>query len=344
MEMYSRFSVLQGIGELGLKRLRQAKVAVVGMGGLGCVTAAQFTALGVGHLRIVDYDVVELSNLQRQQLYTIKDIGLPKVEVAKRRLLELNPDVDVEPLALALTASTASGIVNGMTVIVDGLDRFTPRFILNRACIDRGVPYVFAGALGAAGNLTTIIPGKTPCLECIFGEIEDTQPSCATVGIYPTLLGIIGNLQVQEALRIILDKRPNLANQLGFFNMNNYEFDFLPIIQNTNCPVCGKEKQKPQTLPEEVTLVELCTKDTFLLHADAPPLININHAASILQKQYTINAKSTMGVQFQYTPTIEVTLVGEGNIMVKGTPSADQAKNIYHKILHEISEALTPRK
>lgn len=239
-ERYSRFVVLRGVGKEGLRRLRLARVAVVGIGGLGSVAAAKLTMLGVGTLRLVDCDLVDVSNLQRQFLYRAKDAGKPKAPIAARRLQPLNPDVSIEPLNMDVTPETADEVVRGMTVVVDGLDRFTPRYALNRACLRRGVPYIFGGALAAAGNVTTIIPGQTPCLECIFSGVKDAeQPTCAELGVHPTLLGVIANIQVHEALRITLGQPPHLAGKLLYVDLDTFSFNRFPVEKDPNCPACS---------------------------------------------------------------------------------------------------------
>ncbi|MFX0168746.1 MAG: ThiF family adenylyltransferase [Candidatus Hodarchaeota archaeon] len=237
---YQRFIVLRDVGKDGLKRIRAAKVAVVGIGGLGSISATKFTTLGVDHLRIIDPDVVDASNLQRQFLYREKDIGKPKTALATRRLQPLNPEVTIEPRQEQLAEETVDELIRGMDIIVDGLDRFGPRYIINRACVRQGIPYAFAGALGAVGNLTTILPGKTPCLECIYGGVDDArQPTCDTIGIYPTLLGVVANIQVHEAVRILLGKKPRLAGHLLFIDLNDLRFDQIPIAYYADCPVCS---------------------------------------------------------------------------------------------------------
>ncbi len=239
-ERYKRFIVLRDVGKKGLGKIRQSKVAVVGIGGLGSISSTKFVTLGVGRLRIIDPDVVEASNLQRQFLYREKDIGKPKVQLAAKRLLPLNPDVNIEPIEEKLNAHTVDELIRNMDVIIDGLDGFAPRYILNDACCRLGIPYIFAGALGATGNVTTILPGKTPCLDCVYGGVDDAQqPNCDTIGINPTILGVIANIQVHEGLRIILGQPPHLAGQLLFVDLNNLRFDQFPITRHENCPICG---------------------------------------------------------------------------------------------------------
>ena len=340
-DRYSRFRVLDGIGETGLLRIREAKIAVVGIGGLGSVSARQLASLGVGTLRIVDRDIVELSNLQRQLLYTAEDVGKPKVEVAMSRLHQINADVMVEPWALSVTELTADRVVEGMDIVVDGLDSFKSRFALNRACVRQKVPYLFAGALAGVGNITTILPGETACLECLFSGVEEDQPTCATVGIYPTILGVIANLQVQEVLHLVLGKTPLLANELLMFDVNRFRLDQIPLHAHENCSVCGRDAilSKPEVV-SELEITELCTEETFLVHSNNPVPIDIDRATMLLGNQYPILAQSSLGVQIEYSKGVEVSLVGEGNILVKGVNSSQKVEEIYHQILEIIKETL----
>ncbi|MFX1299403.1 MAG: ThiF family adenylyltransferase [Promethearchaeota archaeon] len=238
-ERYQRFVVLRDVGEKGLQRIQKSKVAVIGIGGLGSISATKLVTLGIEQLRIVDPDVVDATNLQRQFLYREKDIGKPKVHLAARRLQPLNPEVTIEPIEVQLTKDTVNDLIKDMDVIIDGLDHFATRYILNDACCRNNVPYIFAGALEATGNLTTILPGKTACLECIYGGVDDAQqPTCHTIGVYPTLLGVVANIQVHEAIRIILGHSPRLAGHLLFVDLNSLRFDQFPIARHENCVAC----------------------------------------------------------------------------------------------------------
>jgi molybdopterin/thiamine biosynthesis adenylyltransferase len=245
---YRRFVILHDVGEEGLRHLRRAKVAVFGLGGLGSISATKLTTLGVGTLRLIDHDMVEATNLQRQFLYRETDVGKAKAPIATRRLHPLNPEVIMEPVQEELTPSTADQLVKGMSAVVDGLDRFTPRYALNQACVRQHVPYVFAGAVAATGNLTTIIPGQTPCLECIFGGVDDaSQPTAATMGVHPTLLGVVANIQVHEALRICLGQTPQLASRLLYVDLSTLQFDQFPVVRSPVCPVCGSGPRRRRT-------------------------------------------------------------------------------------------------
>lgn len=148
--------------------------------------------MGIGYIRLIDQDVVDITNLHRQILYDTEAIGYPKVEIAQKRLKALNPNVDIEPLTLTINEETADKAVNGVDVVIDGLDRFSPRRAINRAYIKHDIPYIYGGALETYGNVSTLIPQKTACLECFTGTLSDEGlPTCETVGVLPTILAAV---------------------------------------------------------------------------------------------------------------------------------------------------------
>ncbi|MEE8133131.1 MAG: ThiF family adenylyltransferase, partial [Nitrososphaerales archaeon] len=178
LERYSRQIMLEGIGYDGQLKLRDARVCVVGVGGLGTPAVSQLTAMGIGHLRIIDRDVVELSNFHRQTLYSDSDIGQVKVEAAAKKLKAMNPNVDIEPMPVSVNEYTALKIVEDCDVVIDGLDSVMARYALNDACLRLKIPYVYGGAIGLLGSACTIIPNETACLRCIFPSlVDDDMPT-----------------------------------------------------------------------------------------------------------------------------------------------------------------------
>jgi len=223
LETYSRQIVLDEIGYDGQLRLRASKVCLVGLGGLGAPTALKLTAMGVGYLRLVDRDVVVTSDLHRQYLYDRKAVGYPKVEAAAQKLRDINPDAELDPIPAALTGTNASEMIAGADIVVDGLDRMSSRYVLNSACVKLGIPYVFGAAIESAGNVSTIIPRKTACLECFYSEIDDKQlPKCAIAGVHPSVLGIVSSVQVYDAIRLLTGQEPRLANKLLYVELGNF--------------------------------------------------------------------------------------------------------------------------
>ncbi|MDQ5842543.1 MAG: ThiF family adenylyltransferase, partial [Thermoproteota archaeon] len=175
LQRYSRQVMLEEIGFEGMEKIRNAEICVVGAGGIGNPVATQLVAMGVGKVRIVDRDVIEVTNLHRQHLYTDDDIGRVKVEAAADRLCKLNPTVKIEPIPTSVTKYTAENLIKGFDIVIDALDSVDARYALNDACIKHNIPLIYAGALGMVGSVCTILPNKTACLRCMFPELNEEE-------------------------------------------------------------------------------------------------------------------------------------------------------------------------
>jgi len=338
LEFYSRQLVLPDIGYNGQLKIRNARACVVGLGGLGSPASLQLAAMGVGHLRIVDRDIVEISNLQRQHLYSVKFLGYPKVEAAAKRLSELNPNIKIEPLPLSLNTNNAEDIVGGMDVVVDGLDRMTPRYALNRACIKIGVPYIFAAAIMTFGNISTIIPGKTPCLECFQGNLDDeTLPTCAVVGIHPSVISIIASIEVSEAVKIILEAKPSLANKILHCDIGDMKFEEVDIIKAENCPVCGAKPSGPPMTLKETLVTEICGREGKRVFVITPKRnLNLNMAklrSTLQDSQFDIKVKGNLGLTFQGSYSQTVSILKSGIMILEGVKSKEEAYSFYTRIV-----------
>ncbi len=249
MQRYSRQIMLEDIGFSGMERLRNAHVSVIGAGGIGNPVLTQLTAMGIGKLKIVDRDVVEISNLHRQHLYTYEDIGNVKVEVALERLRKLNSQVVFEAVPTSVTPYTAENLVKGSDIVIDALDSIDARYALNDACVKQDIPLIYAGALGTLGSVCTILPKKTACLRCMFPELEeDEMPTCSTEGVHPSILYLVGGIQVSEAVKLITGKQPTLANTLLYIDLTNLSFEKIRMSRHDNCPSCGSKKIELATL------------------------------------------------------------------------------------------------
>src|SRR5688500_1523655 len=263
LQRYSRQIMLEEIGFIGLEKLRKAKVCVVGVGGIGNPVVTQLTAMGIGKLKIVDRDIIEISNLHRQHLYTENDLGKVKVEAAKERLEKINSSVEIEALPNSVTKYTAESIISGYDIVVDALDSIDARYALNDACIKLNIPLIYAGALGMLGSVCTIIPNKTACLRCIFPALaEDDMPTCSTEGVHPSILYLVGGIQVSEVVKILLGQKPSLVNTLLYIDLNELSFERIKMLRHDECSACGKEKIIKEIQPEkELIIEELCGRD-----------------------------------------------------------------------------------
>jgi len=238
---YSRHLLLPEVGLEGQRALKSGSVLIVGMGGLGTPAATYLAAAGVGRIGLVDLDVIEKSNLQRQVLYSESDLGADKVEVAASRLRAINPNVNVEPLKITLNSSNALGILKDYDVVIDGTDNFPTRYLLNDACVLLNKPDVYASILRFDGQASVFYAREGPCYRCLFPEPPPpgAVPSCAESGVLGVLPGIMGTIQAAQAISLVLRTGEPLIGRLLVFNAIDSTFTELRIKKNPECPICG---------------------------------------------------------------------------------------------------------
>src|ERR1043166_7053009 len=271
---YSRHFLLPEVGEEGQAKLLQAKVFLVGAGGLGSPSAYYLAAAGVGTLGIIDNDVVDISNLQRQILHTNDRVGKPKVESAKKTLQDLNPDVKVIPYQAKLTSENIMEIIKDYDIVVDGCDNFPTRYLVNDACVLMGKPNVHGSIFQFEGQATVFYPGEGPCYRCLYPEPPpaDMAPSCAEAGVLGVLPGLIGTIQALETIKLIIGKGETLVGKLLCFNTLTNEINTLKLQRDPGCPMCG---EKP-TIHELIDYEEFCSLRNPQAHSasDQPALVH----------------------------------------------------------------------
>lgn len=240
-ERYRRHLAIPEVGEEGQIRLLEAKVLLMGAGGLGSPAALYLAAAGVGTIGIVDMDVVDRSNLQRQILHTLDRIGQPKTESAKKSLAALNPDTKVVGFPERLTSQNVLRILPDFDIVVDGGDNFPTRYLLNDACVMLGKPNVHGSIYRFEGQVTSFVPGKGPCYRCLYPAPPPPEmaPSCAEAGVLGILPGIVGLLQANEVVKLVLGKGEPLVGRLLTFDALKTEFHVLKLRRSPKCPVCA---------------------------------------------------------------------------------------------------------
>lgn len=263
---YARHIFLPHIGGEGQQKLTEASVLVIGAGGLGSPAAMYLAAAGVGRIGLVDFDKVDLSNLQRQLLHDTDDVGRPKVESGKERLLDLNPTIGVDTHDTPLTSQNALEVLEPYDVIVDGTDNFPVRYLANDASQMLGRPLVYGSIYQFEGQASVFLPGRgNPCYRCLFPEPPPpgTVPSCAEAGVFGVLPGIVGSIQAVEAIKLITGAGDPLVGRLLLFDALGMEFTTVKLRWDPECPVCG----------EEPSVTELIDYDAFcgLAPGEAPP-------------------------------------------------------------------------
>ena len=351
LQRYSRQIMLEEIGFIGMEKLRNSKVCIVGVGGIGNPVVTQLNAMGIGKIRIVDRDVIEISNLHRQHLYTEQDIGKVKVEAAIEHLKRRNADVEIEALPISVTPYTAENIVKGFDVVIDALDSIDARYALNDACIKQHIPLIYAGALGMLGSVCTILPYDSACLRCIFPALsEDDMPTCSTEGVHPSILYLVGGIQVSEAVKILLGQKPSLVNTLLYIDLNELSFERIKMFRHDECSACGKEKIiikeiQHQEKEQDLIIEELCGRDRGKRTYTVTPVeitstVNLN---KIIQNAellgYNLKTRGSLGITVttnnsSSSQQLSVSFMTSGAATIVGAKDENDALSIYKEFLN----------
>lgn len=238
-ERYQAHLTLPRVGMAGQKRLLGARVLQVGMGGLGCPTALYLTASGIGKLGLLDDDSIDRTNLQRQVLYGTGDIGAAKVEVAALRLQDINPDVELQPIAERIVASNAVELVSDWDLVIDGSDNFATRYVVNDACVLAKVPLVTGSIYQYEGQVTVVRPPLGPCYRCLWRSTPGEPPACRDAGILAPLPGLIGTILAAEAIKMIVADETPLVGRLLLVDALENSFRSVRVKRDPACPLCG---------------------------------------------------------------------------------------------------------
>jgi len=346
LETYSRQIVLDDIGYSGQLKIRNARICVLGLGGLGSPTVLKLAAMGVGYLRIVDRDVVSRSDLHRQVLYDVDSLGIPKVEVAGKKLCRLNPDVDLDPIPASLNSRNVDSFLQGIDIVVDGFDRIGPRYLVNRACERLRIPYIFGSAIEHYGNVSSIVPGKTACLECFYPNLEDEMlPKCAVVGVHPSVPSLVSSIQVLEAINYVTGKSLRLENRLLYIDLKNLSFDTLNIARREDCPVCGSRPAgAPRTITDKL-VEETCARDGRRVLVVSPTEmkeVDPEGLRSVVKGQgMEVDVVSHFGITFRTSEGVRMSVLRSGVLIAqippKSTVSRDEISEIYRNMIGTIS-------
>lgn len=350
VQRYSRQIMLEEIGFTGMEKLRNATVCVVGAGGIGNPVATLLCAMGVGKLRIIDRDVIEISNLHRQHLYSEDDIGKVKVEVAAERLQKINPAVQIEAIPISVTKYNAESVVEGSDVVIDALDSIEARYALNDACLRHKLPFIYAGALGMLGSLCTILPYQSACLRCIFPQLaEEDMPTCSTEGVHPSILYLIGGLQVSEAVKIITGQKPSLVDKLLYIDLSNLTMEKVQMSRHEACPSCGSAANTSKSLQDvkivagdQLFVEELCGRDRGKRTYTVAPygLSSVSLSAIIRNAEnlgFDVTTRGNMGITASASGDggrVSISILTSGAATIVGATSETDALEIYRTLMN----------
>ncbi|MEO8042645.1 MAG: ThiF family adenylyltransferase [Acidobacteriota bacterium] len=335
-ERYSRQILFPGIGKAGQEKLLNSRVVIIGCGALGASHAEMLSRAGVGHLKIVDRDFVEFTNLQRQTLFKESDAAdrLPKAIAAKMRIAEINSEIEVEAVVADVNQSNVEQIIAGADLILDGTDNFQIRYLLNDACVKLGKTWIYGAAVSSYGTTMTIMPGETPCLRCIFEEMPDagSSPTCDTAGVIMPIIAMISAVQVSEAMKLLVGDRDSLHGSLMQFDVWQSDWRKIKLGEpDPFCRACGQRAYDFLDAESVEFAAFLCGRDAVQI---APP-----NATTIDLEAFSEKVAHLTGVKRnEYlvrfaTDEKEITVFRDGRAIVKGTDDVEVARSLYARFV-----------
>jgi molybdopterin/thiamine biosynthesis adenylyltransferase len=329
VDRYRRQVVLPEIGTRGQAALSRSHIVVVGLGALGSVTADLLARAGVGHLRLVDRDVVELVNLQRQTLYSEADVDRPKAEAAADRVRSVNTSIEVEAVAKDVHAASVSEVLRGVDLIVDGTDNLETRYLLNEAALDRRLPFVYGGAVGTYGMVLAIRSPETACFRCVTPKTPapGALPTCETAGILNTLSAQVGAIEAGESIRLLLGEPP--SGDLLVIDGWRPEIQRVHVARREDCPACGKGEREFLGAKRAQVLASLCGSDTVSLdplHRDEVDLDGIGRRLRKLGRVRRAGSVLVADVEGHH-----LTLFPDGRALIRGVKNEAAARAVYAK-------------
>ena len=338
LDRYSRQMKFPGIGEEGQRKLLASKVTVCGCGALGTVIANALARAGIGHLRIVDRDFIERSNLQRQVLFDETDIAnnLPKAEAAVRKLRQVNSEIQIDAVVTDIDHTNILELVHDADLIMDGSDNFEVRYLINDAAIKLGKPWVYGGSIGSHGQTMTILPGETPCLRCVIESSPPPgmAPTCETAGVLSPIINIIASYQVTEAMKILTGHKEAINRDLIYIDVWENEhrrFKIAKLKETVDCPCCKRQEFVWLSGEMGSHTTSLCGRNAVQIAQRSSTQLNF---ASLVQQLQGLGPVCHNRFMLKFAADgFDFTVFPDGRAIIKGTNDIDKARTLYAKYI-----------
>ena len=336
-ERYSRQILFKPIGEDGQRRISAGKVTLVGCGALGTGIAERLVRTGVGSLKICDRDFVELNNLQRQSLFCEEDVhnNMPKAVAAADKLRKINSSVKVEPIVTDVNHTNIEEIIRGSNVVLDGTDNFEVRFLINDACVKNGIPWIYGACVGSYGMAMAIVPRKSACFACAIGGLPSagSSPTCDTVGVLNSIVGVVSSVQVNEAIKILTGAEQSLMDGVAVFDLWANTFQRFRVARADDCKCCVRREFEYLEGKNSSLAVKLCGRNAVQLMQKGQGRINFSELAQRLKPlgRVTHNCFLLKFYIAEGDGEYELTLFTDGRAIVKGTEDRARARTLYAK-------------
>lgn len=327
---YSRQTLLPEIGPRGQELLGKSVAVVIGCGALGTHALSFLARAGVGDVRVYDRDVIDLSNLQRQTLFSEKDVGRPKAKVAQERLREINSEIRVTGGVVDVNHTNIQEMIKDATVVLDATDNMETRFLINDACVKHGVPWIYAGAVGVTGMVMPVIPGG-PCLRCVFPSLPHPGqlPTCDTVGIVNTLPALVASLETTEAFKVMLRKEP--ARELIALDIWQGDMQRIKVKRNPECECCGKQNFEFLRATRRKLVASLCGRNAVQIVPTKPLRSGLPDLRRKLMRSGRVELAD--GVLRFRAEGLELTVFEDGRTIVSGTTDLAKAKTLFSRYI-----------
>lgn len=335
-DRYSRQMLFRPLGSAGQERLSQANIAIVGMGALGTILSTQLVRAGVGSVRLIDRDIVEPSNLQRQSLYDEQDArdGVPKATAAQDKLMQANSNVKIEAVVTDVTWRNAESLLSDVDVILDGTDNFQIRYLINDVAVKHNIAWAYGGAVSSYGTTGFFRPGITPCLVCMFGENQGGgHDTCDTVGVIAPVVSIIASMQVTETLKYLTNNEDALADGLTHIDVwrNEYRKVQFPL-RDESCPCCGKRVFRALAIQSDAMSISMCGRNTIQVRPQTDFPISLEILAQRLANLANVKHNAHL-LRFDVDDHTHITLFADGRALIHGTDDPVVARSLYARYI-----------
>jgi molybdopterin/thiamine biosynthesis adenylyltransferase len=335
MDRYARQVLLSHVGEKGQRALQDSSVVIIGCGALGSSIAEHLTRAGVGDILVVDRDFIELSNLQRQHLFSEKDVGEPKAETAEIKLQSINSDISITGVVDDVNPQNVEHYIQNRSLLLDGTDNLEVRFLLNDACNKNNIPWIFGACVAVHGMSMNILP-EGPCLRCLFPQIPppDSIPTCDTVGIINTLPTTVSSMQSTEAIKYLVSGQ--LDSRLLVVDVWERDFRTIEVSQRKNCPCCVDHTYEYLNLDAPAATI-LCGRDAVHLHPPFEMSLSLDSLADSLSSRGTV--RKTPHILFFTIDTQTFSIFPDGRAIIKGTSDVKKAQSLYREYVEKYAKS-----
>lgn len=331
---YHRQEIFYPIGKEGQEKLAAGRVCIIGIGALGGSVAAMLAQAGVGYLRLIDRDIVELTNLQRQVLFTEQDVAdqVPKAEAAREHLSQMNSEVEIEAKIVDVNPYNIEKLITDVDVVVDGLDNLETRYLLNEACHKHGIKYVYGGVVGSGGMVMNVLPGEGPCLECLLGPLpeEGSYDTCDTVGVISPITNIVASYEAAEAMKILIGSESLLHQAISVDAWDSYT-EFFDVDPDPECPVCGKHQYDRLERRQKSYTASLCGHDAYQITPEDDGSFDYDAVVAALETEGSVEKKKFFATFVN--DEADLKLFPDGRAIINHVTSGEAAQAVFARYI-----------